>query len=120
MKYFITLITTLLISFNAYCSDPTTVYFCANTTNIITLTDLLNCNELTVNDATYNIQSLKLGFEANGSYYEQIITGNTIPQTFIDYIQSYSPVKIYMENIILTDSNNQTKNLKPLTFKVTN
>lgn len=120
MKYFIALITSLFFSFNAYCSDPTTLNFCTNTTNTITLTDLSNCNEFIVSDPTFTVQTLTIGFMANGNYYEHLITGNAIPQAFITDVQNYSPEQITIENIILVDSNNQEKNLKPLMFKVTN
>lgn len=120
MKQFIIILFSFIISSSAFCSDPTSVNFCNNTINTISLTDLLNCNELTVNDATYSIQSLKLGFEANGNYYEQNITGSIIPQTFLTNIQTYSPDKIYIEDIILVDGNNITKPIKGFTIVVTN
>jgi hypothetical protein len=120
MKYFIALIATLFYSFNAYCSDPTTLNFCTNTSNTITLTDLSNCNEFIVSDAAFNVQTLKIGFTVNGNYYEQTITGNTIPQTFVNNIQTYQPNLLYIEDIVLIDSSNHTKNLKPIKIKVTN
>jgi hypothetical protein len=120
MKHFLSILISSLISFNAFSADPTTINFCTNTTNTIEQAELLNCNELTVNNATYNIQSLTIGFEANGNYYEQTITGNVIPQSFLNNIQTYSPSVLFIENIILIDNNNQEKELKPIRVKVTN
>ncbi|TXB65324.1 hypothetical protein FRY74_07840 [Vicingus serpentipes] len=120
MKLFLILLFTTIFSIRSYCSDPTTINFCANTSNTIALTDLLNCNELVVSNATFSVQTLKIGFTVNGNYYEQTITGNTIPQTFINNIQTYQPNLLYIEDIVLIDSNNQEKNLKPIKIKVSN
>lgn len=120
MKQIFLLTTTLLLSISAYCSDPTTINFCNNSSNTIDMADLLNCNELTVNNTIYSIQSLKLGFEENGNFHQTTLNGNIIPQTLLNDIQTYSPDKIYIEDIILVDSNNQEKSLKSVIIKITN
>lgn len=120
MNYLSALLISFIFSLPAYCSDPTVVNFCTNTTNSIVLADLLNCNEVMVNDQSWSVQTLKLGFEANGTYYDQIITNNIIPQAFLNQIQTLSPDKIYMKDIKLINANNEEKSLKNKTIKIIN
>lgn len=118
MKQFIIILFSFIISSSAYCSDPTTVNFCNNTSNSISIVDLLNCNELTINNPDFTIVSVKIGFEANGNYYEQNITGTSIPQSFLDNIQNNTPDKLFFDEIIIQNQSSETKKIKAYSIKI--
>lgn len=120
MRYFSLLITSFILSITAYCSDPVTVNFCNNTTNIITLTDFLNCNEITVNDASWTVKSFTINYEMNGNMIEENVIGSAISSNFQNSVQTNSPNQLFIENVILVDANNVEKPLKSATFKLVN
>lgn len=118
MKQFIIILFSFIISSSAYCSDPTTVNFCNNTSNSISIIDLLNCNELTINNPDFTIISVTIGFDVNEDYLEQNITGTSIPQSFLDAVQNNTPDKLYFEEIIIQNGNGETKKIKGYSIKI--
>ena len=118
MKYFIPLITTLFISFNAYCSDNVIASLCNNSTTI-SQSDLLSCNELTLNSTDWSVQSFTISFLVDGTPNSIVVIGNELNSVIHNSIVEHSPSFIYIEKIILTNVANEEKTLKPFKVKLT-
>ncbi|MCB9361196.1 MAG: hypothetical protein H6587_08580 [Flavobacteriales bacterium] len=89
----------------------------------ISITELRNCSEITLNNEAYKIFSYKLGFvhkhDNTQDYIEFTGVDKNINTSFTEKFKDYTPEKLYLEEIIVVDKNNEKYKLENVVIIVT-
>src|SRR5690606_33495624 len=98
MKKLIFLIVAVAVSTYMFANKDVEASLCSKT-NSISKSELLNCSEITLNNAKYKILSYKIGFshkhDDTQDYIEFSGDSEKIVEKFTDSIKQYSPDMLY-------------------------
>jgi hypothetical protein len=122
MKKLILSIAAVVISTSMFANKDVEVSLCANT-NSIKIKELRYCRELTLNNEKYKIFSFKLGFtkemDGDSMYIEFGGVSEKIEDSFCENFKTYTPDKLYLEDVIVVNENNEKFMLENIVFEVT-
>lgn len=123
MKKLALSIAAIVISASTFAHKDVEASLCSNTTSI-SINDLQNCNEVTLNNSAYKIWSYKLGFvipQSDGTkdYTEFTGVSEKIIDSFIEKLRTVKPDKLYLEEVIVVNEKNEKFKLDPITIEVT-
>jgi hypothetical protein len=108
MKRYLLLLPILLISLTSSAQSGIGINFCENTKlksteTTLTLKQLLECAELTVNNKNYTIYSYTVTINLSGVIKKLMISGNKFSDKLTASIKKDKPNKIYFEEVLLMD-----------------
>lgn len=108
MKKALVLFSILALALTSYAQSGIGINFCGKTQaksnkTTLTINQLLECAELTVNNGNYNIYSCKAVVSLDGDVKTIELKGEKFSEKLIKNIKKIKPNKIYFETIILID-----------------
>lgn len=124
MKKLFLILASVIISISVYADKDVEASLCWHD-KTISITELRSCSEITLNNNAYKIFSYKLGFtmpNGNGKQKDYIeFTGvdEKIIESFTEKFKDYTPEKLYLEEIIAVDKNNEKYKLENVVIIVT-
>ena len=124
MKKLILTLAATFISVSMYADKDVEASLCWHDKSI-SITELRSCSKITLNNDTYKIFSYRLGFTIpNGDgnkrdYIEFTGVDDNILNSFTDKFKDYTPEKLYLEEIIAVDENNEKYKLENVVITVT-
>ncbi len=118
MKKLILSIAAVLISASMFANKDVEASLCSNT-NSISIKDLQNCKELMLNNEEWKVEYFQIGFVVDGDYHEYTMESKDITDNFFKKIEKYTPTKLYIERIIVSNKQNEKKTLPNLSLNVT-
>jgi len=108
MKKALIFFAVLVISLTSHAQSGIGINFCTplqTTPNVTTLTikQLLDCSELTVNNKNYSLDSYSVTIPVSSDVKVLTILGNKITEKLTSTLKKYNPSKIYFEQVVLMD-----------------
>ena len=108
MKKALIFLSILVISLTSHAQSGIGINFCETlqtTPNVTTLTikQLIECSELTVNNKNYSLDSYSVTIPVSGDVKVLAILGNKFTEKLTSTLKKYNPSKIYFEQVILMD-----------------
>lgn len=122
MKKLILSIAAVVISTSMFANKDVEASLCSKT-NSISKSELLNCREITLNNAKYKIWSYKLGYEHKHDntkdYFEFTGVSEKIEDGFMARLKNYTPDVLYLEQVIVVNEKNEKFTLDPIKIYIT-
>lgn len=120
MKSLASIFIAIIISTSVFAGDNLQVNFCNQTSNILSLSTVISCKQITVSNPNYTVKSASIHCEVNGTEYNWTLENGAISSQVQQNLQSLQPTQIVIKGIVLEDENNKERVLKSSTFiKVT-
>ena len=111
MKVFFSLIIAFFLTTSAFAADDIKLTLCANTTDSLTIIDIVNCNDLLTNHQNWTVKSFTVSFEVNGTEYNYDVVGFNFNSQIHQAIQNLSPTKILIRKVILIGATNNEREM---------
>lgn len=105
-------------SFLVFSQEKVSVKCCEKPVHEIAIKDFLECKSIMAGDTNYNVNSFTIGFLSGSAYKEAKVFGSIVSDKIIDVIRKVNPTVIYIEHIVLI--NTQEEQLSLNSFKIKN
>ncbi|HRN42495.1 MAG TPA: hypothetical protein PK649_10555 [Vicingus sp.] len=111
MKNLILSAIAILTSLSTFANKDCEASLCANTQEI-NKKELNFCKEIVLTNENYKVWSFKLGYtktndDGTTNYIEFNGISNKIEESFLENFKTFTPEKLYLEEIIVVDENNE-------------